>query len=248
MNRKLVGLSIAVALTVGAWPSAIAAAGTCPISLPQGSDPVTLDPADFVSTIDNVYWPMVPGTKSIYRETNPDSNPLRVEVTITTRTKEVLGITATVVHDKVTERGQLVENTFDLYAQDVCDNIWYLGENTKEYENGQVVSTLGSWKAGVDGGQAGVIVPGDPQVGLSYREEYLAGEAEDRAEVGSLDEQVQVPYGHFRDALLTKNTTPLEPRVLEYKLYAKGLGAVLTLGVSGGNDREELLRFIPPAA
>jgi len=148
----------------------------------------------------------------------------------------------------VSERGQLIENTFDWYAQDTCGNVWYLGENTKEYENGEVVTTAGSWEAGVDGAQAGVVVPADPQVGLTYRQEYYAGEAEDAAEILSLDEQAQVTFGHFRDVLLTKDFTPLHRRVLEYKLYAKGVGPVLALGISGGSDREELIRFTPPSA
>jgi hypothetical protein len=153
-----------------------------------------------------------------------------------------------VVHDVVTEKGHLVENTFDWYAQDTCGNVWYLGENTKEYENGKVVSTAGSWEAGVDGAQPGVVMPADLQVGLSYRQEYYAGEAEDNAQILSLTEQAQVPFGHFRDVVLTKETTPLEPRVLEYKLYAKGIGVVLALSVSGGSDRQELIRFAPPSA
>ena len=248
MNRKLAGLSVAVLLAMGAWPAGIADARPCPVPLPQGSDPVTLDPADFVGQIDNPYWPMAPGARWIYRESDPQGNAQKVKVTVTTRTKEILGIQATVVHDVVTERGELVENTFDWYAQDTCGNVWYLGENTKEYENGEVVTTAGSWEAGVDGAQAGVIMPGDPQVGLTYREEYYAGEAEDAAEILSLDEQAQVKFGHFRDVLLTKETTPLHRRVLEYKLYAKGIGPVLALGISGGSDREELIRFTPPSA
>ena len=152
------------------------------------------------------------------------------------------------VHDKVTARGELVENTFDWYAQDACGNVWYMGENTKEYEHGVVVSTTGSWEAGVDGAQAGVIMPADPEVGLAYRQEYLAGEAEDAAEVLSLDEQAQVPFGHVRDAVLVKEFTPLHPRVLEYKLYAKGVGMVLAIAVSGGSDREELVDLDLPAA
>lgn len=248
MNRKLAGLSVAVLLAMGAWPAGIAGAGPCPVPLPQGSDPVTLDPADFVGQIDNPYWPMAPGTRWIYRESDPQGNAQKVKVTVTTHTKDILGIQATVVHDVVTEHGQLIENTWDWYAQDVCGNVWYLGENTKEYENGVVVTTAGSWEAGVDGAQAGVIVPADPQVGLAYRQEYYAGEAEDAAEVLSLVEQAQVPYGHFRDVLLTKETTPLHRRILEYKLYAKDIGVVLALGVSGGSDREELLSFTPPSA
>lgn len=248
MKRRMVGLTVAVMIATGALPSGIATAGTCSVPLPQGSEPVTLDPGDFVRRVDNVYWPMAPGSRWVYRETSPDGPPLKVHVRVKTRTKDILGISATVLRDTVTERGQLVEDTFDWYAQDVCGNVWYLGERTKEYENGQVVSTLGSWEAGVDGGLAGVIVPADPQVGLSYREEYLAGEAEDRAVVASLDERAQAPYGRFRNVLLTKNTTPLQPRILEYKFYAKGIGVILVLGVSGGNDREELIRFTPPGA
>lgn len=248
MNRKLAGLSVAVLLAMGAWPAGIAGAGPCPVPLPQGSDPVTLDPADFVGQIDNPYWPMAPGTRWVFRESDPEGNAQKVKVTVTTHTKDILGIQATVVHDAVTEHGQLIENTWDWYAQDVCGNVWYLGENTKEYENGVVVTTAGSWEAGVDGAQAGVIVPADPQVGLAYRQEYYAGEAEDAAEVLSLVEQAQVPYGHFRDVLLTKETTPLHRRILEYKLYAKDIGVVLALGVSGGSDREELLSFTPPSA
>jgi hypothetical protein len=110
------------------------------------------------------------------------------------------------------------------------------------------VSTAGSWEAGVDGAQAGVIMPADPQVGLAYRQEYLAGEAEDAAEILSLDEQAQVPFGHFRDALLVKEFTPLQPRVLEYKLYARGVGMVLAIAVSGGSDREELVHMVPSPA
>jgi len=93
-----------------------------------------------------------------------------------------------------------------------------------------------------------VVMPADRQVGLAYRQEYYAGEAEDNAEILSLVEQAQVPFGHFRDIVLTKETTPLERRVLEYKLYAKGIGMVLAISVSGGSDREELVRFTPPSA
>jgi hypothetical protein len=137
-----------------------------------------------------------------------------------------------------------VEDTYDWYAQDEDGTIWYLGEDTREYENGEVVSTAGSWETGVDGAQAGVMVPGDPEVGLRYRQEYHAGEAEDRARILSLDEQAEVPFGHFTGVMLTKDFTPLAPTVLEYKLYAKGVGPVLILNVSGGGGgREELVEF-----
>ena len=215
-------------------------------SLPQGADPVELDQGDFTTEIDNPYWPMRPGVRWIYRETGPDGAEQRVVVAVTNETREVMGIEARVVHDSVTEGGALVEDTFDWYAQDADGNVWYLGEDTKEYEDGEVVTTAGSWEAGSDGALPGVIVPAEPEVGMTYRQEYYAGEAEDAAEVLSLSERAEVPYGSFTDVLLTKDFTPLEPKVLEYKLYAPGVGPVLTLGVSGGSDREELLQLTTP--
>jgi hypothetical protein len=213
--------------------------------LPQGSEPFPLDPADFVAQIDNPYWPMTPGSTWIYRETDAEGSEQRVEVTVTGETKDILGIQATVVHDVVSEGGEIVEDTYDWYAQDRFGNIWYLGEDTKEYENGEVVSTEGSWEAGVGGALAGVLVPGHPSVGLAYRQEYLAGEAEDAGEVLSLDEQVSVPSGSFTDVLMTKDWTPLDPDILEHKFYAPGIGPVLAIDVSGGSGREELVEFRP---
>ena len=244
-RRSVATASVALLVVACVVQAGVASAGTCPVALPQGSEPVTLDPADFVDRIDNAFLPFLSGARWVYRETDAEGARQRVKVTVTDRTRPIEGIDATVVHDKVTEHGALVENTFDWYAQDVCGNVWYLGENTKEYEDGEVVSTEGSWEHGVDGAMAGVIMPADPQVGLAYRQEYYAGEAEDRGEIASLDEQAQVPFGHFRDVLMTRDTTPLHPRVLEYKFFAEGIGVVLAVGISGGSDREELLRFTP---
>ena len=212
--------------------------------LPQGSERVSLERDDFVASIDNPYFPLAPGSEWIYRETDAEGNEQRVVVTVTDRQKKILGISATVVRDTVTEDGELVEDTWDWYAQDECGNVWYLGEDTKEYENGEVVSTAGSWQAGVDRAQAGIIMPGDPEVGLAYRQEYYAGEAEDAAEILSLDERVKVPYGSFRGVLQTKDFTPLDPELLEHKFYAKGVGNVLVVDVAGGGGRQELLSFV----
>ena len=212
-------------------------------ALPQGRESVDLDPADFSTRIDNAYWPMSPGSRWVYRETDADGNEQRVAVTVTARTKEILGIDAVVVHDVVTEDGRLVEDTYDWYAQDADGNVWYLGEDTKEYDDGKVASSEGSWEAGVDGAQPGIVVPARPEVGMDYRQEYYAGEAEDRARILSLDELAEVPFGAFDSLLMTRDTTPLEPRVLEHKLFAKGVGPVLVLSLSGGGGREELIHF-----
>jgi hypothetical protein len=194
--------------------------------------------------IDNPYWPMRPGTRWVYREIAPDGGRQRVVVTVTRRTRLIAnGVTARVVRDVVTEDGAPVEVTDDWYAQDRAGNVWYLGEDTAEYEDGRIVSREGSWEAGVDGAQPGVIMPARPRPGLRYRQEHYAGHAEDRAEVLSVREQAQVPAGHFRRVLMTRDTTPLEPRVSELKLYARGVGPVLVVAVSGGAGREELVRL-----
>jgi hypothetical protein len=213
--------------------------------LPQGSDPVVLDPADFVATIDHPYWPMTPGSRWVYSETDAEGAVQQVEVTVTNETKTILGITVTVVRDIVTEDGEVIEDTFDWYAQDTNGNLWYLGEDTKEYEGGNVVSTAGSWEAGRDGAQPGIILPGQPQVGLAYRQEYLAGEAEDAAQILSLTEHADVPYGSFDELLMTEETTPLEPGLRERKYYARGIGLVFAQVVAGDTSREELVTYVP---
>ena len=168
-------------------------------ALPQGSDPVELDPADFTTEIDNPYWPISRGKRWVY--TSEDE---RIVVTRTNRKKTVEGIDAVVLTDIVTQRnggGDYVEVTKDWYAQDADGNVWYLGEDTKEYENGRVASTAGSWEHGVDGAYAGIIVPADPKPGLEYRQEYYKGEAEDVAKVLSLDATAKVPFGTFENCL-----------------------------------------------
>jgi hypothetical protein len=213
--------------------------------LPQGNEPVDLDPKNFTAKIDNLYWPMVPGTRWTYRETDQEGAELQVVVTVTEQTKQIAnGITARVVRDTVTEDGKLVEDTFDWYAQDEQGNIWYMGEDTAEFENGEIKTKSGSFEAGVDGALPGIIMPGDPQPGMQYRQEYYKGEAEDNGEILSTQEMAEVPYGQFDNALLTKDTITIEPNVLEYKLYAPRVGPVLVVGISGGpGSREELVEL-----
>ena len=240
-------------LTVGVLGAAVALGSVAEAAkpgkssgLPQGSETVNLNPADFTTDIDNPYWPMKPGSRWVYRETDPNGTRQRVVVTVTDRTKKIAnGITARVVSDVVTERGKPVEVTDDWYAQDKAGNVWYLGEHTTEYENGKPTSTEGSFEAGVDGAQPGIAMPARPKAGVRYRQEYYKGHAEDRANVLSLTEQVEVPFGHFRPGrvLTTRDLNPLKPKILEYKFYARGIGPVLAIGVSGGSDREELVSY-----
>jgi len=205
---------------------------------------VTLDPATFTTAIDNRYWPMRPGTRWTYRETDVAGARQRVTVTVTGATKRIAnGVTARVVRDTVSEDGKIIEVTLDWYAQHEDGSIWYLGEDTAEFEGGELASRAGSFEAGVDGALAGVIMPAKPRRGQRYRQEQSKGVAEDRGEVLATRERVQVPAGRFRGSVLTRDTTPLEPHVLEYKLYAPGVGPVLEISVSGGpNGFTRLLR------
>ena len=225
---------------------AVAAKPGKPSPLPKGREAVHLDPADFTTKIDNPYWPMRPGSRWVYRETDPEGAKQRVVITVARQTKRIAnGVTARIVHDVVTEHGTPVEVTDDWYAQDRAGNVWYLGEHTTEYVNGKPSTTEGSFEAGVDGAQPGVIVPAHPKPGLSYRQEYYKGHAEDKARVLSLKEQVEVPFGHFARGrvVMTSDINPLKPKMLEYKFYARGVGPVLGVGVSGGSDREELVSY-----
>jgi hypothetical protein len=239
-NMKLVATAF-VALLVTVVVAACGGDDDGSADLPQGSEPVELDPADFSTRIDNPYRPMPAGSRRVYRATDSDGTVQRAEVVVTPRTKRIAnGIEARVVHDVVTEDGQRVEEGEDWYAQDSAGNVWYLGEEVKEYEDGKVKATS-SWEAGVDGAQPGVVMPAEPRTGLAYRQMHYAGEVEDRAEVLSVDEQAESPAGHFTDAVTIKDSSPLEPKLFEYKLFARGVGLVRAFEVSGGSGHEELV-------
>jgi hypothetical protein len=231
---------LAAAGACGGEPAPDAAAPSSS-ALPQGDESVDLNPADFTVDITNPWWPMEAGDRWVYEESDGEGGVARVEVTVLDETRTVAaGVEARVVHDRVTEDGELVEDTYDWYAQDADGNVWYLGEQTAEYENGRVATTEGSWEAGVDGAQAGILLPADPQVGTGYRQEYLAGEAEDSGFVLSTDEQVQVPTGLYEGTLMTRDTTALEPDLVELKFYAPGVGPVMELPISGESGRTVL--------
>ena len=244
--RMLGGVALSVALVATGCssdsPETAPPADDSPRALPQGSEDVDLDPAEFTTDITNPYMPLEVGDTWAYEGTDEEGALERIEVTVLDETFETaLGITTRVVRDTVTVDGEVVEDTWDWYAQDQDGNVWYFGEETAEYENGEVVTTEGSWEAGVDGAEPGVVMPADPRPGLSYRQEYLAGEAEDQAVVLSADEQAEVTLGHYDDVVLTRDTNALEPDVTELKFYARGMGQILVLETSGGAAREDLV-------
>jgi hypothetical protein len=245
-TQKLVAALAGCAVTVAIVAASAGAAPDVNHGLPQGSEPAMLNPADFTTKIDNPYWPMTPGSQWVYRETDTTGARQKVVITVTSKTKKIAnGITARVIRDVVTEKGAKVEVTDDWYAQDKDANVWYLGEQTTEYNNGKVASRHGSFEAGVDGAQAGIAMPANPEPGLSYRQEYYKGQAEDKSAVLTVgQERVQVPYGFVnKDVLMTRDLVPLEPRVQELKFYARGVGPLLSVHTDGKGGRAELVSF-----
>ena len=190
------------------------------------------NPDNFVRVVDNPYFPLKPGTRFVYF--GEEDGEAEKNVTVVTHDrKDILGISAIVVLDQVWVHGELKEKTFDWYAQDRNGNVWYLGEDTKEFEDGKVVSTEGSWQAGVDGAVAGIIMPAHPQVGQHYHQEFFEGEAEDEARVVAVGLDVNVPYGSFHNCLRTQEFTGLEPGVVEAKFYCPNVGFVKARGLEG---------------
>lgn len=231
--------SVAASATPSASPSAEAVVRN-PAAYVKGQPyEVTIDPADFVAVIDNPFMPLKPGTKVSF------GGAERVEITITTETKTILGVPATVVRDQVFVNGELEEDTFDWFAQDRHGNVWYFGEKTAEYANGKVVSTAGSWTGGVDGALPGIVMLADPQVGDIYRQEFYKGEAEDIGEVTGVGGSITVPLGTFTDILVTEEWTPLEPNVRERKTYVPGIGVVETRVIKGGSGVTKIVAFKP---
>ena len=199
-----------------------------------------LVPADFVEVIDNPYLPFPDGATWRY-EGMSDGEREVIEVAVTGERTQVMGITATVVRDTVTIGGNLVEDTYDWYAQDTDGNVWYLGEDVKDYENGKVVSTAGSWRAGVNGALPGIVMPGERRAGAAYRQEYLAGEAEDMMTILDTGSRLTVGDQTYAEVIRTRDWTPLEPDVVEEKAYAAGVGKISERKTVGGDSFAELV-------
>lgn len=200
-----------------------------------------INPANFVSSVTNPFMPLVPGTKYTYQEQTDEGNAVN-EVTITTDSIRIMGVKCVVVTDVLkNDKGDILESTIDWYAQDKDGNVWYFGEDTKEYENGKVSSTAGTWKSGVNVAQPGIAMPGKPILGIPYRQEYLFNEAEDYGKIISTSETVTVPFGTCNNCIMTEEWSPLEPDVVEHKYYASGIGNIKTIMIMGGNEVAELL-------
>lgn len=201
------------------------------------------DPGNFGTvTESNQFFPLTPGYRYAYVTETPEGRETN-DVVVTHNTKTILGVKTTVIHDQVFLEGSLTEDTFDWYAQDKDGNVWYFGEDTKTYEDGVLVTTAGSWEAGKNGAQAGIIMLANPKIGDQYYQEFAPGVVADQGKVLSLKEDVTVPYGSFTNCLKTADWTPIEPGNRAFKYYAEGIGVVLEIGHSGGGERSELTGF-----
>ena len=203
----------------------------------------TKDYGGFTAKVTNTWFPLRMGSVYRYRGVK-DGKASRDVMTVTHRVRTIAGAKCVAVSDLLYLNGRLEERTTDWYTQDPNGNVWYFGERTAELDaHGRVTSTSGSWLAGVHGARPGIFMFVHPRPGLSARQEYLKGEAEDHFEVLSMKAQATVPYRHFSRAMLTKEWTPLEPGVLDHKYYARGIGTVLEQTVKGGDERNELVSF-----
>lgn len=247
MRRLFVILTSAVVLAIGILVTGCGDRDTDTAAEGDGTGTgaaysVDIDPADFVAAIDNPYLPFKQGSSWVYEGETEDGSE-RIEVSVLAETRVVMGVTCTVVKDTVYLDGELIEDTLDWYAQDKDGNVWYFGEETAEYEDGEIVSTEGAWEAGVDGALPGVVMYSSPVVDEEYRQEYYAGEAEDMAKVLSLSETVMIGIGSYDDCYQIEEWTPLEPGITEHKFYARGVGVILEEKVEGEEGRIKLIEF-----
>jgi hypothetical protein len=233
---RLVRLATRALVVVVLAASTVVATGTRRSTPMDEGPPVWLDPVQFTTRIDNPFWPMTPGNRWVYRETDGTGDQQRVEVTVTRQTKTILGIRARVVRDVVVEDGRVQEVTDDWYAQDRQGNIWQLGER-KHGDAGAKLAAGDSWEAGVANAQPTIVVPGNPDPGTVYRQRRAA------LQVLNSASRAEVPYGFFDQLVITREWGPLEPRQVEHEFYARGVGPVLAVTVSGGSGREELVGF-----
>ncbi|HKE99791.1 MAG TPA: hypothetical protein VKG45_12760 [Actinomycetes bacterium] len=249
MLRRLGSVTGVVALVVAAaWVAPAAAGGgsSCPLPRfgPGRNYHPHINPASFTPNVTNKLFPLTPGKTLVYTGTKDGKKALNLVAT-TARTRKIDGVTTRVVEDRLYLNNVLEERTSDYYAQDRCGNVWYFGEDTAELDrHGKIVSTEGSFHAGVDGAQPGVFMQAHPQVGRRFRQEWYRGHAEDVFKVIRRSAPVTVPFGSFRHALRTAETTALEPGVLDNKYYVRGIGEVAEVSVKGPREALRLVEII----
>jgi len=244
--KAILALVVSDALVGGAATASSAAGATVAGTFASGAGPgwpATISSGDFVKEVTNPWFPLKPGSVWHYKGLKEGVKTTDV-VTATHRTKKILGVTTTVVHDVVSFKGKPEEVTNDFYAQDREGNVWYFGEETDELNaKGEPTSSEGSFEAGAEGARPGVLIPRHPKVGLVGRQEFLKGEAEDHFRVLDLKASASVPFFSTRRALRTREWTPLEPASVDNKYYVRGVGTVSEMAVKGPVEKLELVAF-----
>jgi hypothetical protein len=253
MRRRTVLSTAATALAVtaalallGLSASSATAAPSCalPVFGPGPAHHPHITPGDFSPSVTNPFSPLKPGRTLVYTGTKDNKKALNIFDT-TSRTKVIDGVTTRVVEDRLYLDNVLEERTSDYYAQDSCGNVWYFGEDTATLDpQGHIISTEGSFRAGVHGAQPGVFMQAHPQVGRRFRQEWYQGHAEDTFKGLNLSAPVTVPYGTFKHALKTEETTALEPAVVDNKYFVKGIGEVQELAAKGPLEKLQLVEII----
>jgi hypothetical protein len=202
-----------------------------------------IDPAHFGRKIDNRYLPFMRGARTVAKGVAENGRtPQRDAQVVTDRKRKVDGVKCVVVRDTITSLGKPVERTFDWYTQDKHGNVWYFGENSKDYEHGRWVQSDGSWEAGVHGAKPGIMMEAHPKRGDAYRQEYYRGHAEDQAKVLGKTGEVKVPAGIYRHTIGTRETSRLDPGVAERKWYAPGVGEIKSRDVKGSKEGFRLVK------
>jgi hypothetical protein len=207
----------------------------------NGYDPI-IQPENFLDSITNTYWPMRAGNTWKY-ENKSDEVTETIDIEVLKEKKQILGISCTVVHDRVYENGRLIEDTYDWYAQDKAGNVWYMGEDSREMDGDKIIGYEGSWEAGVDGAKPGIIMWADPFPGMPYRQEYYFDEAEDWGQVVEILPSLNIGGTTYQNVVKTKEWTPLEKDYIENKYYAPGVGLIKEQVITGGTDLLELKEF-----
>jgi hypothetical protein len=229
-TRKIAAVTTAVAVAAmvagGAWASAASAAKGPPA-------PKASHFGKHSSLITNSWFPLARGSAYVY-DGQKDGKQARDVMTVTGRTKNIAGIRAAVISDRLSLNGVLAERTTDWYAQDRRGTVWYLGERTAELNaKGKVTSTEGSFLNGRDGAKGGIFMPANPQVGQTFQQESFKGQAEDHFRILDLEASVSTPAVSSTNAMLTEETTPLEPGIVDHKYYVQGIGTVMEQQVAG---------------
>jgi hypothetical protein len=240
MKRRLILDAIPIAALV-ALATGVAVLGGVLAANSRGATPPVPKASDFSARVDNPWYPLEPGTTYTYRGVK-DGQPSRDVVTVTHRTRTIDGVPCVVIEDRLYLNGHLGERTTEWYSQDKQGNVWYFGEDTAELDrNGHITNTNGTWRSGVKGAKPGIFMFAQPKVGRSAQQEFYKGQAEDHFQVLRLHAAVNVPYTSSKQAMLTKEWTPLEPGTIDHKFYVRGIGTVLEQTAKGGSERAALI-------